>query len=135
MRSARENEWSANAEMAMQGFTVPVESKEHLDYMIRYVCYSLNSGEDISDERAEEILNNAWDKYNSSKKGVKFFTVNSTMFGNMLTFVRQDKLTKKDGSPLSSGVLAWVENFDAPDCSELGYVSFKSVNGKTRRVG
>lgn len=135
MRSARENEWSANAEMAMQGFTVPVESREHLDYMIRYICRVLNDFEDISDERAEEILNNAWDKYNEKKSGVKFITVNSTMFGNMLTFVRQDKLTKKDGTPLSSGVLAWVENFDAPDCSELGYVAFQTVNGKTRRVG
>lgn len=134
MRSARENEWSANAEMAMQGFTVPVESREHLDYMIRYICWVLNNFEDISDERAEEILSNAWDKYNTSKKDVKYLTVNSTMFGNLLTFVRQDKLTKKDGSPLSAGVLAWVENFDAPDCSELGYVFFRGVNGKVRRV-
>ena len=135
MRSARENEWSANAEMAMHGFTVPVESREHLDYMIRYICHVLNGFEDISDERAEEILNNAWDKYNEKKSGVKFITVNNTMFGIMLTFVRQDKLTKKDGSPLSAGVLAWVENFNAPACSELGYVSFQTVNGKTRRVG
>ena len=135
MRSARENVWSANAEMAMQGFTVPVESREHLDYMIRYICRVLNDFEDISNERAEEILNNARDKYNEKKRNVKFITVNSTMFGNMLTFVRQDKLTKKDGTPLSAGVLAWVENFDAPDCSELGYVAFQTVNGKTRRVG
>ena len=135
MRSARENVWSANAEMAMQGFAVPVESREHLDYMIRYICRVLNDFEDISYERAEEILNNAWDKYNEKKRSVKFITVNSTMFGNMLTFVRQDKLTKKDGTPLSAGVLAWVENFDAPDCSELGYVAFQTVNGKTRRVG
>lgn len=135
MRSAKENEWSANAEMAMQGFTVPVESKEHLEYLIRYICRVLNGCIDIKDERVKEILSNAWDKYNSNKSGVKFITTNSTMFGNLLTFVRQDKLTKKDGSPLSTGVLAWVENFDAPDCSELGYVSFQTVNGKTRRVG
>ena len=135
MRSARENEWSANAEMAMQGFTVPVDSREHLDYMVRYICHVLMGCEDIDDERAEEILNNAWDKNNEKKSGVKFITVNSTVFGNMLTFVRQNKLTKKDGTPLSTGVLAWVENFDAPDCSELGYVSFKTVDGKTRRVG
>lgn len=135
MRSARENMWSANAEMAMQGFTVPVESREHLDYMIRYICRVLNDFEDISDERAEEILSNAWDKYNDKKTPVQFITVNSTQFGNMLTFVRQARLTKKDGSPLSAGVLAWVENFDAPDCSELGYVVFQSVHGKTRRVG
>lgn len=135
MKSARDNKWSADAEMAMQGFTVPVESREHLDYMVRYICYVLNDFEEISDERAEKIVNNAWHKYNTSKKDVKFITVNSTTFGNMLTFVRQDKLTKKDGSPLSAGVLAWVENFDAPDCSELGYVSFRTVNGKTRRVG
>ena len=135
MRSARENEWSANAEMAMQGFTVPVESREHLDYMVRYICCVLNGFEDIDDERAEEILNNACDKYNEKKSGVKFITVNSTVFGNMLTFVRQNKLTKKDGTPLSTGVLAWVENFDAPECSELGCVFFQTVNGKTRRVG
>ena len=134
MRSARENEWSANAEMAMQGFTVPVERREHLDYMVRYICRVRNGFEDIDDERAEEILNNAWDKYNEKKSGVKFITVNSTVFGNMLTFVRQNKLTKKDGSPLSAGVLAWVENLDAPECSELGCVFFQTVNGKTRRV-
>ena len=135
MRSERENVWSAVAEIAMWGYTIPIESKEQLDYTIRYVCRVLNNFEDISDERAEEILSNAWDKYNEKKTGVKFFTVNSTDFGNLLTFVRQDKITKKDGSPLSSGVLAWVENFDAPDCSELGYVFFQRNRGKTVRVG
>lgn len=135
MRSAIENKWSTDAELAMQGFTVTVESKENLDYLIRYICRTLNDFEPISDERAEEILDNAWNRYNSNKYPVSYLTVNSTPFGNMLTFVRQKKLTRKDGSPLSSGVLAWVENFDAPDCSELGYVCFQTVNGKTRRVG
>ena len=135
MMNRKNSKWNSDAEMAMQGFTVPVEGREHLDYMIRYICHILNDFEDISDDRAEEILSNAWDKYNDKKTPVQFITVNSTQFGNMLTFVRQARLTKKDGSPLSAGVLAWVENFDAPDCSELGYVMFQSVNGKTRRVG
>lgn len=135
MRSARENKWSAGAEMAMQGFTIPVESREHLEYMVRYVGYVLNDFRDISDSRAEEIMTNAWDKYNEKKTPVQYFTVNSTMFGNMMTFVRQSKLTTTKGKPLPSGVLAWVENFDAPDCSELGYVVFETINGKTRRVG
>ena len=57
------------------------------------------------------------------------------MFGTCLTFVRdKGALTLKSGKMKNSGSLAWVENLEYPDCSELGYVFFENQNGKVRRI-
>lgn len=134
------NKWNADAEMSMMGYPIAVESTEQLTYMVNYVLHTLKSDcyEDPKSRaiRAEEIVNNAMNKYNSSKdKSVKYMVVNDSMFGVMITFVRDKTLTLKSGKMKSSGVLAWVENIDAPDCSELGYVFFENRNGKTVRIG
>ncbi len=134
------NKWRADAEMSMQGFPIAVESEEHLTYMVNYVLLVLKS--DIygdcqyREERAKEIVHDALYKYNSKKdKSAYWFVVNDSMFGVMMTFARDKTLTLKSGKMKSSGVLAWVENIDAPDCSELGYVFFENRNGKTVRIG
>ena len=134
------NKWNADAEMSMMGYPIAVESTEHLTYMVNYCLHTLKSDcyPDPKSRavRAEEIVNNAMNKYNSSKdKSVKYMVVNDSMFGVMITFVRDKTLTLKSGKMKSSGVLAWVENIDAPDCSELGYVFFENRNGKTVRIG
>lgn len=134
------SKWSADAEMSMQGYPISVESTEHLTYMVRYCLKTLKSDVYRDDEsinsRAEEIVTNAELKYNSNKdKSIKYLVVNDSMFGVMMTFVRsRGALTLKDGSMKSSGILAWVENIDAPDCSELGYVFFEKRNGKITRI-
>ena len=135
----QQSKWNADAEAALMGFTVAVESEEHLSHLVGYVLYTLSGMLDYpidEDEKTEEVVFNATQKYNSSKdKSVKWFTVNNTPCGTFLTFVRdKGALTLKSGKMKNSGSLAWVENLEYPDCSELGYVYFECVNGKTRRV-
>ena len=135
------SKWNADAEMSMMGYPIAVESTEHLTHMVRY-CLKVLKGEDYRelltlDSRTKEIVENAQFKYNSSKdKSIKWFVVNDSMFGVMMTFTRsKGELTLKSGKMKASGILAWVENIDAPDCSELGYVFFEKKNGKTVRIG
>lgn len=131
------SKWNADAEASLMGFTVAIESEEHLTHIVKYVLNTLK-GEFHYDleEKTKEIVENATRKYNSSKdKSIKWFTTNSTVFGVCLTFVRdKGALTLKSGKMKNSGSLAWVENLDSPDCSELGYVFFENVNGKVRRI-
>ena len=127
----QQSKWNADAEAAMMGFTVPVQSEEHLKHITGYVIYTLQGMFNYPNAEAKtaEVVENALHKYNSECTMVKFFNVASTHCGVHLTFVRDDeKLTSKNG------VLAWVENLDYPDCSELGYVFFDSVNGVVHRV-
>lgn len=135
--TAIQNKWNADAEASMMGFTIAIESEEHLTHLVQYVLKTL-SGQYLYnlENKTEEVVENATRKYNSSKdKSIKWFTCNSTAFGVCLTFVRdKSKLTLKNGRMNANGSLAWVENLDAPDCSELGYVFFESVNGKVRRI-
>lgn len=135
------NKWNADAEMSMMGFPIQVEDTAHLTYMVRYCLKVLKSDvySDFNDlnARTNEIVTDAQTKYNSSKdKSIKWFVVNDSMFGVMMTFVRdKGELTLKSGKMKSKGILAWVENIDAPDCSELGCVFFEKKNGKTVRIG
>ena len=135
------SKWNANAEAAMMGFIIPVESREHLQYMVRYCLRTLKSDvyrtDEELDRRAEEITANALYKYNSTKvKEVYHFVVNDSYFGVMMTFVRENKpLTLKNGKCRTNGHFSWVENIDAPDCSEAGYTYFQVKNGKTVRIG
>ena len=141
MSNAMTSRWSAEAELAMMGYPIPVTDTTHLTHMVREClkvlksdCYGDN---DSLNYRTNEIVANAMNKYNSSKdKSIKYFVVNDSMFGVMMTFVRDNKtLTLKSGKMRASGLLAWVENIDAPDCSELGYVFFEKRNGKRVRIG
>lgn len=133
----QQSKWNADAEAAMMGFTVAVESEEHLTHLVGYVIHTLNGQYHYNEEeKTKEVVENAIRKYNSNKdKSIKWFTCNSTMFGTCLTFVRdKGALTWKSGKCNNRGVLAWVENLDYPDCSELGYVFFENTNGKVHRV-
>ena len=137
------SKWNADAEMSMMGFPIAVESVAHLTHMVRYCLKVLKSDIYKDNEslnyRTNEIVADAMNKYNSSKdKTIKWFVVNSSNVYDMvmMTFVRsKGDLTLKNGKMKASGILAWVENIDAPDCSELGYVFFEKRNGKTVRIG
>ena len=133
----KNSKWNADAEATMMGFTVAIESEEHLSYLVKYVLRVLGSEYTYDlEEKTKEVVENATRKYRSGKdKSISWFTTNSTMFGVCLTFVRdKGALTLKSGKMKASGSLAWVENLDAPDCSELGYVFFENRNGKVCRV-
>lgn len=135
------SKWNADAEASMMGFPIAVESTAHLTHMVRYCLKVLKSDVYRTDAdlnyRTNQVVADAQSKYNSLKdKTIKWFVVNDSDFGVMMTFVRDSKsLTLKNGKMRASGVLAWVENIDAPDCSELGYVYFEKKNGKTVRIG
>lgn len=135
--TTQQNKWNADAEASMMGFTVAIESEEHLTHLVEYVLNTVK-GQFLYnvENKTKEVVDNAIRKYNSSKnKSVYWLTCNCTAFGMCLTFVRdKGALTLKNGKMKASGSLAWVENLDAPDCSELGYVFFESVNGKVRRI-
>ena len=133
----KNNKWNADAEAAMMGFTIAIESEEHLSYLVKYTLKVLVNAYDYDlEEKTKEVVENATRKYRSGKdKSISWFTTNATMFGTCLTFVRdKGALTLKSGKMKASGSLAWVENLDAPDCSELGYVFFENRNGKVRRI-
>lgn len=131
------SKWNVDAEMSMMGFTIQIESEEHLNYLVQYVLNTLKSefSYDV-EEKTKEVVENATRKYRSGKdKSISWFTTNATAFGTCLTFVRdKGALTLKSGKMKASGSLAWVENLEYPDCSELGYVFFESQNGKIRRI-
>ena len=131
------SKWNVDAELAMMGFTIQIESEEHLTYLVQYVLNTLKSefSYDV-EEKTKEVVENATRKYRSGKdKSISWFTTNATQFGTCLTFVRdKGALTLKSGKMKNSGSLAWVENLEYPDCSELGYVFFENCNGKIRRV-
>lgn len=133
----KNSKWNADAEASMMGFTVAIENEEHLSYLVKYVLRVLGSeyAYDL-DEKTKEVVESATRKYRSGKdKSISWFTCNSTYFGTCLTFVRdKGALTLKSGKPKNSGSLAWVENLDNPDCSELGYVFFENRNGKVVRI-
>lgn len=134
------SKWNADAEMSMMGFPIAVESRDHLLYMVRYCLKVLKSDvyrtDDDLNYHSDRIVADAYHKYNSAKnKVVHHFVVNDSPYGVMMTFSRDKSLTLKSGKMKQSGVLAWVENIDAPDCSELGYTFFETRNGKTRRIG
>lgn len=139
--NAQRNKWSADAEMSMMGYPIAVESRDHLLFMVRYCLKVLKSDvyrtEDDLNYHSDRITADAIHKYNSLKdKSIHYFVVNDSFCGVMMTFVRENKpLTLKNGKMRMNGLLSWVENIDAPDCSELGYTYFEKKNGKIVRIG
>ena len=135
MKSARENRWSADAEMCMQGFVIPVQDVLHAQYIVTYILDTIFPDRIDNDVFAESLVDTAMHKYASKKtRPVNFITVSTSPFGRLMTFVVDGKkLTKSDGSFTQTGNLCWVENLDAPDCSELGYCFFQKKNGKVVR--
>ena len=133
--------WCADAEMSMMGFVIPVESRDHLLHMVEYCLKVLKSDVYRDDEsiknRAREIVDNAYYRYNSGKnQNVYHFVVNDSYCGVMMTFVRENKsLTLKSGKMRANGLFSWVENIDAPECSEAGCVFFQEKHGKIVRIG
>lgn len=127
MRSAREEVWSAYAEAMLMGHTIKVQSEEHLRFIINYVAEVLRTRLDVDEEL---VFENATNKYNSEDLKVSYVTINSSAFGVLMTFVRDDE----NNLTSDEGVLCWVENLSAPDCSELGYCYFKKQRGAIRRI-
>lgn len=121
------SKWNADAEAMMMGFTVEVESPEHVKYLTGYVLEVLTG-----DKRDPEEIFNMVHKYNSEGTPVSHMTTSSSGFGRLLTYVRDEEM---EDLTSRNGVLAYVYNIDYVDCSELGYTFFENSNGKVRRIG
>ena len=128
-KSKMGKKWSTDAEMSLMGFTIKVESDEHLKHMVKHVLNVIRA-EESSDEYVEDIISSAY-KFNSNNTKVSHFAVSGTDFGTLLTFVRDEEMTSLTSR---DGVLAYVYNLDCTWCSELGYVFFGNENGRVVRL-
>lgn len=128
------SKWNADAEAAMMGFVIPVHSNDHLRHLVNYIVRTLTG----SDESAAKVYENATKRYNSEEAPVTHVVCNVLMnCFRVITFVRECegekvKMPTKNGQ--ITDCIAWVENIDAPDCSELGYVGFEFRNHKVCRA-
>ena len=109
------------------GMTQKVDSNEEATYIAGYIAKVLEcdvTGEDIFKEAI---------KYT---KGAVIQYVNvATVCG--MKMLALPMTTDEDEEPFNIlspyGVFGYVYNFDAPDCSELGYACFENKNGRIRR--
>ena len=130
MRKAELNKWNAKAEMCAMGFTIPVNSPEEAKYIIGHLVYLINELQE-DENLVNEIYEGAM-KYNSENEPITHIQIQKYGgIGTLLTLVRDNEmryLTQPEG------VLAYVYNFNYPDCSELGYVFFQNVDGGVTRI-
>ena len=130
MRKAELNKWNAKAEMCAMGFTIPVNSVEETKHIIGHLVYLIN-GLQEDENLVNEIYEGAM-KYNSENEPITHIQIQKYGgIGTLLTLVRDNEmryLTQPEG------VLAYVYNFNYPDCSELGYVFFQNVDGGVTRI-
>lgn len=127
--------WDCDAMTMYRGYTVPINTEAHLRYLIRDAIQQvLGVPDDVLNQRVEETIQNI-KRYNK-KSQVYHMSVTGTPFGTLLTFALNQKIVRKDGKMMNSGVICWVENLENPQCSELGSCFFRAENnGKIRRVG
>lgn len=123
--------WATDAEVAMMGTTIVVENNEHLKFMVDYIRKVLRNSGLVSDIAPAETIIEAVNKYNENNVPVSHFVVNTSAFGVLLTFVRDDEM---ESITQEDGVLGYVYNLTYPDCSELGIVYFGNERGFIRRI-
>lgn len=119
----------------MMGFTIPIQSKDHLKHMLNYMkspCQFVY--------KADEVVE-ASQKYVKNKEQLQYRHLNicrikgvGTLLGIVMT-TEEDQST--DYNLLSEdGVFGYVYNVDYPECSELGYMYFgKKDGGRIGRIG
>lgn len=123
-------ELNAKSEVALMGRPVQVTDPEELKYCFGYIAKVMNS-----DESGEEIYNLAVRYLDLDETKPIGFCCN-TLLGYMkvITIIMKDVKAKHFSLTDEDGVLCYVYNFDAPDCSELGYCFFEKKNGTFRRI-
>lgn len=122
---AEMNKLNAKAEAILMGMTQPVDSNEEAQYICDYIARVLEC-----EVTGEEIIRLAT-RYAKGYQ-IRYINVSVVMGMRMLCL----PLTETRNSELklyhTDGVFSYVYNFDAPDCSELGYAFFDKKN---RRIG
>ena len=120
-------ELNAKAELALMGRVVQILDRENMEYVLDYIAKVLNCTEMTGAKIYDEAT-----KYTDPKETEPVGLSCSTLFGGEMRVV--NIIFKDKGKSLKlddpDGVLCHVHNFDAPDCSELGYCFFER-RGKT----
>ena len=127
------NRVEGQAEWAlMSRALVAIPSDEHLEYFLDYVMTVLANVklEGNKDVTGKEIIELAY-KYNENGDRITHVSLDPTEFGMLFTLVR-DSENEVDSE---YGVLAYVYNWDCPDCSELGYVYYQKFGAYLYRAG
>ena len=132
---------SAKIEMALMTRSVFEVEEGEEEYAVNYLLHVFGHNNVTS---AKEVLKSAF-HYLSKNVKVKFMSVNVIMDMAMIAFVMVSD-EPKDELPSTEtqykelvneeGILCYVYNMDAPDCSELGYSFFDYDSiGFIRRIG
>ena len=110
------------AELALQGIVIQLLDKENMEYALDYIAKAINCTEMTGAEIYAEAT-----KYIDPKETEPVGLSCSTLFGGEMRVV--NIIFKDKGKSLKlddpNGVICHVHNFDAPDCSELGYCFFE----------
>ena len=125
-------ELNAKSELALMGLVVQILDKENMEYALDYIAKVLKCTEMTGAEIYAEAT-----EYTDPKKTEPVGLSTSTLFGGEfrvvnIIFKDKDKTLKLDDP---DGVLCHVHNFDAPDCSELGYCFFERRGSSYHRIG
>ena len=125
-------ELNAKSELALMGLVVQILDKENMEYALDYIAKVLKRTEMTGAEIYAEAT-----KYTDPKETEPVGLSTSTLFGGEfrvvnIIFKDKDKTLKLDDP---DGVLCHVHNFDAPDCSELGYCFFERRGSSYHRIG
>lgn len=119
---------ATKAEMIMMGKVMEVK-EDDLTFLVEYILQAL----DEKDSTADEIVEAAH-KFNSKNQPITHMVANNSGFGVLLTFVRDEEVTKSTDLTNEDGVLCYVYNLDYPDCSELGYSYFENKDNFYSRI-
>ena len=123
---------NAKSELALMGRVVQILDRENMKYVLDYIAKVLNCTEMTGKEIYDEAT-----KYTDPKETEPVGLSTSTLFGGEMRVV--NIVFKDRGKSLKlddpDGVLCHVHNFDAPDCSELGYCFFERRGSSYHRIG
>ena len=130
--NATKNMLRGQAEFSMMTrAAMRIHNEEQLEFVLDYVLgvlrKSLKEEFRVSGKHIIEKCN----EYNSEGTPVSYLSIDSTEFGLLFTLVRDEENDILN----EHGTLAYVYNVDNPQCSELGYVLYQSVQGLIKRVG
>lgn len=125
-------EIGAKAEIALMGRHVFINTNDEAQHIVQYILDTFNKHTD-----AQEVLKDAL-KYSKDKMTIAYVGT-STILGHMkvINIVLKTKTAKNYPNMTEknrNGVLAYCYNMDAVDCSELGYMFFKTDASGIRRI-
>jgi len=128
------NKWSADAEMVMMGFTLPVESEDHLKYLLDY--FKSPCGFEYN---TEEIISNS-KQFCGDPNKISFKHINlCSIEGMRMIAITMTTEEDEGGEPYNllskNGCFGYVYNIDCPYCSELGYSYYANKIGRIVRIG